>query len=338
MFIPSVWLRKRVFGITPQEVCFSRRGFRGGEEGVRERLEQVGTTFLHGYHAALEENDPGALGCRLNGVAAEWRGFAFEGAAMSLALQDHLLPWKRHRWQAFLEGPGAAHIYMVHVGAGWALARLPWRRWCFERVLGGLDPLLGWLAVEGYGFHEGYFSWPRAIQAQTIPNHLRAYARHVFDQGLGRSLWFVAGADVAHLPQIIAGFPSSRQADLWSGVGLACAYAGGRERDALEALRQASGPWQAMLAQGAAFAAKEPQRAGNPAAHTELACGVLCRLSAEESASLTDEMLENLPKDGDEPAFATWRRRLQDYFARQATEGLYSNRETLTPTRSVSEE
>ena len=59
--------------------------------------------------------------------------------------------------RSFLAGPGAAHTYMVHVGAGWALAQLRRR---VDRALARLDPLLGWLAVDGYGFHQGYFRWP----------------------------------------------------------------------------------------------------------------------------------------------------------------------------------
>jgi hypothetical protein len=71
-------------------------------------------------------------------------------------------------------------------------------------------------------------------------------------------------------------FPQSRQADLWSGVGLACAYAGGVDRRRLEFLREAAGPYLAQAAQGAAFAAKARARAGNPAHQTDLACGVFC--------------------------------------------------------------
>ncbi len=305
---PFGWLRKRLFGISPNEVTFARRGFRGGEGGARERLEKVGATFLHGYHAVLLDDEPEGLAQRLSEVELEFRGFAFEGAAMSLALLDVLTPWKKDRFQAFLKGPGAAHVYMVHVGMGWALARLRRR---VERPLARLDPLLRWLAIDGYGFHEGYFYWPRFVERQTPPKQLSGYALHAFDQGLGRSLWFVDGADVSRIPTTIAAFPPSRHADLWSGVGLACAYAGGRERVEVQALRVAAGPYHPQLAQGAAFAAKARQRAGNPTPHTEIACEVLCGLSAEAASKITDVALENLPPDGAEPAYEIWRQRIQ---------------------------
>src|SRR5690348_9356076 len=193
----------RLFGLSLDEVTFSRRGFHEGVAEARHRLEQSGRTFLQGYHAALEKDDVEVLNLRLSSMDREFHGFAFEGAAMALALLDSLTPWKKNRWQAFVRGPGAAHMYMVHVGVGWAIARLPWLRRRAERPLANLDPLLRWLAVDGYGFHEGYFHWRRYVQDHTIPNRLTRCACRVFDQGLGRSLWFVDGADVDRIPKTI---------------------------------------------------------------------------------------------------------------------------------------
>lgn len=301
-------LLKVIFGIPLEETTFARRGFREGETHARRRLEQIGETFLYGYHAALETSDLDLLQRRLNGVGSDFCGFAFEGAAMALTLLDYLMPWRRDRLQTFMAGPGAAHKYMVHVGAGWALARLPWpTRWPPQR----LDPLLRWLAVDGYGFHEGYFYWPRYIKEQAKPKRLSGYSSRAFDQGLGRSLWFVEGADVTRLPETIAAFSPTRQADLWSGIGLACAYAGGVDRAQITALRTAAGSFQPCLAQGAAFAAKARQQAGNPARHTALACEILSGLSADAAANLTDDTLADLPADGVEPAYEIWRRRIQ---------------------------
>lgn len=308
------WLRRLVLGISPDQVRFARRGFRPAGAEAQQRLEWVGQIFLQGYHAALREDEPEPLAKLLGAVEIEQRGFAFEGAAMGLALLDHLLPWRRGRWRAFLQGPGDAHAYMVHVGAGWALARLPWLRRRAMAFLGQLDPLLGCLAADGYGFHEGYFHWREAVERQAVPQRLTGYARRAFDQGLGRSLWFVDGADVARLPGTIGAFPPERQADLWSGIGLACSYAGGADGSALEALCRAAGPFRPQLAQGAAFAAKARARAGNPATHTETACRALSGLSAPEAAELTDVCLYDLPADGAEPAFEVWRRRIQARF------------------------
>ena len=305
------WTSTRILSLSPEETTFARRGFPIGDSAAQSRLEKIGGTFVRGFNAALEERDPDRLASRLSGIELEFRGFAFEGAAMAMGLLDYLTPWNKRRLQTFLKGPGDAHSYMVHVGAGWALARL---RRNVNRFLSRIDPLLGWLAVDGYGFHEGYFHWRRYFEERTPPKGLSGYARRVFDQGLGRSLWFVGCADVARIPMTIASFTSSRQADLWSGIGLACAYAGGASREQMEMLLPACGPFRTHLAQGVAFAAKTRERAGNRAPHTDLASEVFCGVSAEEAAHITDLALGNLPADAEEPSYEIWRRRIQSHF------------------------
>jgi hypothetical protein len=317
--MPGLGLRRRLLGISPEETSFARRRFRGEGAAARERLEKVGRCFVVGYNAALEEDGPLPLAARLDAeVEREFHGFAYEGAGMALALLDALLPGRRDRLARFLDGPGDAHAYIVIVGAGWILARLPLSP---ERLLARIgDPALRWLALDGFGFHEGFFNWPRSVERREVPRKLRGYARRGFDQGLGRSLWFVDGADVRLLPRTIAAFPAERQPDIWSGAGLACAYAGGRERSDLEALLRAAGPHAAWLAQGVCFAAKARERAGNPAPHTELASQVICGTTAARAAAITDEVFDGLPADlPDEPGFEVWRRRIHNHFSERNT-------------------
>ena len=230
---------------------------------------------------------------------------------MGLALLDWLTPWRRDRVDQFLTGAGEAHAYMVHIGAGWVLARVPGN---VEKFLGRFDPLLCWLLVDGYGFHEAFFRWPRYLAGQPCPPRLRGYARRVFDQGFGRCLWFVEGAEVPRIAATVAGFSAGRHAELWSGIGLARVYAGEVSEAEFHALREAAGPCAPQLAQGAAFAAKARQRAGNLKPYHDSACRVLCGLSATAAAAVTDEALENLPTDGAEHAYETWRRRIQQRF------------------------
>ena len=300
--------------IDEREVTFSRRGFSCSSQAVRERLEDVGRAFLMGYHAALEQRDLHELAQRLDQVDADHRGFAYEGAAMALVLLDGLSPpvirmkpkWRR--FAGFLHGPGKQHIYMLHVGAGWAFARLPWLRRRMESVIAGFHPVLRWLAMDGYGFHEGYFHWRTPLQPKI--SRLSENARHVFYQGLGRSLWFVHGADARTIAQNISTFPAPFRADGWSGVGLGCAYAGGMNPTELEELNCCAGLDRAALAQGAAFAAGARQLAGNPAAHTDLACLILCGVSAEQAAVWCDLTLEQTPS-ADPMPYQKWRELLQ---------------------------
>lgn len=301
-------LIRKWLGIANTETSFVRRGFAPGDPPIQSRLEQIGQTFVWGYNAALHINSPAELAEHLATVESESQGFAFEGAAMGLMLQDLLIPWNRGRWLYFSLRHGATHIYMMYVGAGWALARLHRRE---AVTLQTLNPLLSWLAYDGYGFHEGYFHPDRFIEQQALPHQLSGYALRAFDQGLGRSLWFVHCASSNQIARTIAGFPHSRQADLWSGIGLACAYAGGVGRSEIELLQGMADSFRASLAQGAAFAAKARQRAGNPAPQTELACQVLSGLSATKTAAIVDATELLLPPDGNEPSYEVWRQRIK---------------------------
>ncbi len=305
-------MRRRLFSLSAGETKYVRRGFHGATEDVQMRLEQIGAAFLSGYNVALEHDTQAELASVLNSVELELRGFAFEGAAMGLALFDYLTPWRRTRVSELLGGSGDAHAYMIHVGAGWMWARLPVN---FRRAKARLDPVLGWLAFDGWGFHEGFFHWPKYIAGQSVPQKLSGYERRAFDQGLGRSFWFVNGGNIELIAQTIANFSADRQSDLWSGIGLGATYAGIISETSLGELRAKSASFQPQLAQGAAFAAKARQRAGNLTDYTNLATGVLCSMSALDAARLCDQTLENLPANADPPAFEIWRRRIQNHFA-----------------------
>ncbi len=309
----SAWsaLRRRLFGIDRNETSVALRGFHVKCPAAAAHFELIGATFVEGYHAALTEDRPEPLAANLESVPREMRGFAYEGAGMALCLLDRLTPWRRDRWQRFAGGPGLAHVYMMHVGAGWTLGRLPFSA---RRMTSRRDPMLGWLAIDGYAFHEAYFRTDRAVTRGEIPQRLNGYARTAWNLGLGRGLWFVDGAEVERIAARIDGFAADRRAHLWSGIGLASAYAGGASEDELHQLAVAAGKNRPSLAQGVTFAAKARERAGNPVSHTELACRVICSMSSVEAANLTDVALVGASDHGDVPAFEIWRRRIQSRF------------------------
>jgi hypothetical protein len=305
-------LRKLVLGLSPDQAAAGRRGFDIPDPAMRLRLERVGATFVFGYNLALEARSVNDLGVTLDSVDLEWRGFAYEGAAMALALMDFFTLARANRLGPFLRGPGDTHRYMVHVGAGWAMARMPLRSGITIRQL---DPMLKWLAIDGLGFHEGYFHWPRYSDGCLGKKRPTGYGAHVFDQGLGRSLWFVKGGEVRVISEHISRFSEGRREDLWSGIGLACAYAGAITREQLNELKAAAAGYGSSVAQGAAFAAKARQRAGNQAAHTENACQVLCGTSASAAAAITDAALSELKADSQTHRYEVWRTRIAAAFA-----------------------
>lgn len=281
---------------------------------------------MRGYRHALAADTLGDLADHLERVELEDRGFAYEGAAMALCVLDFLTPWRRDRFARFLAGPAEPHVYMAHIGAGLACARLHRRT---RPLLSRHDPLLGWLVLDGCGFHDGYFRWRRAVGKQAVPRRFAGYERRAFDQGLGRSLWFLSGGEPARAAATIDRFPTARRADLWSGLGLAAAYAGGAGGDALVALRSLAGTHLGDAAQGIAFAAGARGLAGNPAAHTELAAQIVCGQSAARLAEVTTRERPVVPQGPGHagetsraneptsaaPLYEVWRRRVRDAVA-----------------------
>ena len=296
-----------LFGVSREEAT----AFGEADSKAAFRLETVVDMVTKGCHMTLQTSNFETLVARLHEVAPELRGYAYEGAGTGLAALDCLLPWK-NRTKAFIDGPGSLYIYALHIGAGLALARLRRRP---EKFLARLDPVVGWIALDGYGFHEGFFSRKRYVEKQEVPKHLSHYGRRVFDHGIGRSIWFVAGANAEQVAATVASFAKERQADLWSGVGLGCGYTGGTDRQALQTLVQVVGSYRAQLAEGVAVGAHARKLAGSPAPYTELACDVVCGISYDEAAHLVELAYQDLPIDDVKPAYEIWRQRIQTQVA-----------------------
>lgn len=297
------WFRLRLFGIAASEVSFARRGFPDDGTGAREHLERAGGGFVSGYNIALRRRRTGDLCAELDDLPADLRGFAYEGASMALVILDLIQPWSASRWRKLLDAAGDRHCYLCFVGAGWAAARLRMRR--LPRLITDADSLLSSLAADGYGFHQAFFN-PGTYVRRQAPHPLAG-----FDQGVGRSLWFVDGANPARIAATIAAFPARRRADLWSGVGLAAAYAGSRDDAAVIALANGAGVAHSSFAQGVAFAVAARARSGNLTAATERTCRIVWNEEAQAVVRIVDDALLAASQAD---RFESWRRNIRSAF------------------------
>jgi hypothetical protein len=98
-------------------------------------------------------------------------------------------------------------------------------------------------------------------------------------------------------------------------VGLACAYAGGGESADAARLLDASGEDAPSFAQGVSFACKAHALAGHLPPHTEAVSQAVWGTSAAAAAGVSDASLRDLPPDGAQPAYETWRGRIRQSFA-----------------------
>ncbi|WP_433202024.1 DUF1702 family protein [Dactylosporangium sp. CS-047395] len=317
-------LRRALLTPNVKETTMAVRGFHVKNDTGRDLLETVGKSFLDGFAEAAEARTVQDVVAPLADVPVRFRGFAYEGAGMAFAIRD-ATGLGRGLTRAFLEGPGQPHIYMAYVGVGWAMARLPRPLW---RGLYAPDPLLRWLVLDGYGFHQAYFQTSRYVFEQYRHTNFPWpsggpgwYADRVIDQGVGRAMWFVGGADPQLVARMIDRFAEDRRADLYAGAGLAATYAGAAGEDELRDFRERAGQYRPELAQGCAFAAAARVKADLLMPHNSLATQVFCGTTPQEASDITDVTLE---QPGTAPAGTTvrpgtpeyelWRQRIAGQF------------------------
>jgi hypothetical protein len=304
-FRRTAHLLRRPFRLSLEQASFRKRQFVSADPSKRLALEAVGETFIGGYNAALMADHPEEIFQHIAGIVLARRGFAVEGAAMGCAVAD-ALPFRDRSFATHMRAYDREFSYLTHVGAGWALARIPWRR---AQIFASLDPIHHWLAYDGMGFHDTYFRHRRVL---TGWRRIRSgYAVRAYDQGVGRALWFVTGGSAAAATELISGFTAPRRSDLWSGLGLAMAYAGPVDDNEIIAAFSAGGANRHHFAQGAAFACEARVRARHIPVHTELAARIVSGIGADELSALVRHARTKLPRgDTDTPAYEIWRRKV----------------------------
>jgi hypothetical protein len=312
-------IRGLVLAPSLEEVSFAGRGFPVSPTPATDRLEAVPQAVVCGFEWAIAARDLTDVKRRLRLIDEEQRGFAYEGATMAYTILDTI---RGDRTRALLSGPGEKHILLAYIGIGFAMARLPRPLW--KKVLPDLPsryhPTMSWLAVDGYGFDRAYFDTERWVDRQEIPatypwQGSPEYFPRAVDQGIGRALWFISGADPAKVTAAVRRFAESRQADLWSGVGLAATFAGGCPPEGLARLRASAGAHWPELALGSVFAVKARTYAGFVPEHTALANEHLTGLSIEGASALADRTEVGPEGSGPLPQYEIWRRRIRAHFA-----------------------
>jgi hypothetical protein len=318
-------IRKRLLTPPMETTSFAIRGF-AVDTPARSVLEESARHVTMGFEIAVEQKGVDAIAERLELLETQFRGLGYEGAGMALALRDAMSPRPgTHKLDSFfgVGGAGAHQIFMGYIGIGFALAHLPkflWRRTWPDQSKLPESPAVNWMILDGYGFHEAYFKTEKWVHQQHIspPVPWRGphdYVLRVIDHGIGRAMWFVNGGDVDRLTTMIKGFAPSRSSDLWCGAALAATYAGGVGEEELVRFVKNSWDYRPAVAQGAVFAIKQRVLSNLITPHTELASQILCEMSAEEAAALTDPARAELPEGSSIPAYEIFRSRIQSHFS-----------------------
>jgi hypothetical protein len=214
-------------------------------------------------------------------------GFAYEGAGLYFGLIDLLIPRSESRLDAFTHTAGRRQDFIAAVGAGVAIARVPFGLRRLESYQARLDPMTAWCLADGYGFHEGFFHWKRFVGGRSpAPATLSLQNRRLFDSGVGRAMWWVYGADADSIASAISRFDAERRHEMWAGIGTALAYAGGVSRVAARRLHDLAGAYQSDLLSGIPFAAHMRDKGRNPAGWTDEVCAELLQMSVAETSEV----------------------------------------------------
>lgn len=215
-------------------------------------------------------------------------GAFMEGEAMGLAISDRLFSWCEAGWQKLRDANLSKHPYEMHTGFGMGLGVLGINPDSLFERMQRKQTVWHWFAIDGFGFQQTLCDPEKYLKRQSRPQFQRmpAYAARVFDQGLGRSLWFLCKGDVSAIAEVIVSFGEHRRSDLWVGTGVAAAHTGGTSSDDLRALVEHSGVHKSYLAMGAAIAAHVRSVAKTNAGVTDDVCRILVGMNAEKASGL----------------------------------------------------
>lgn len=296
----------------PREADLGRRRFRLRGGRSEQILEAAERTYIFGFNAVISREV-----AKIGQLPEERQAFAYEGAGAASTMLDLLTMTRGRRLHELLAGPASLHQHAVHLGAGRAYAQLRLRpKWATRRS----HPLLRWLAVDGYGFQRGLSQADLLVGERAVPDlPTRAHCA-IFDQGLGRLLWYHDCASPDDVATRIAAYPIGRRADLWSGAGFAATYTGGADQDELHRLAEHAGAdgFRPHLAQGCAFATTAWLAAGRLPEHVAQAAPALAGATPEEASGWADTALIALGHDPHtHDDFQLWREHTRRAWARR---------------------
>ena len=306
----------KVLALDPRRVEFRIRGFDLAEKSHEERLESIGKTFLRGYNLVLSARSLAEFEQAMAQEPVLLRGFFVEGGAMGSALVDSI-PFRRPMLGKFRARFEESYPLLVHAGTGLAMSKLSWRE---KAIVGALDPFYRWLAYDGMGYHNVYFQQEKTLNSPK--RKLAGYASRAYDQGVGRGIWFVSGADIGKAAAVANRMPADRRADIWSGIGLASCYAGPANENIFRNGYRHAGPNGEWFAQGIAFACSARIADQSMPETISEAINMLWGMAPENLAALVEELrLHNTAETrSDRPRYEAWRHAVADAFVENVTE------------------
>jgi hypothetical protein len=272
----------------------------------RQWLKHTSQIFQRGFICALKERQVTLAVAQDAAEDPLQVGVFIEGASMACTLMDMFMPWRNDRWQKLFMAVGDRHPVQLYLGRGMAISQA---NQSVTKHLEQFDELLSPFVVDGYAFHSALFG--STDFASHRGSDCQGHLQKVLDQGIGRSYWFASGGNTDKILAKVANMPESRHRELWVGLGVASAYAGGSSPADLSALAVASGHHRGSLGQGAVFAAYVRNLAGNQAEHTNVACKIFSSFDARQAAKIVEGAFRRVRSKKGFVAYHDWQSKVR---------------------------
>jgi hypothetical protein len=267
----------------------------------KQNMERIQGIFCEVQDSFSDNTSLPELYKYLASFEPEFRSIAYEAASMCLALSDLKADNRLRRWLEFAQ-QSALHSTQIHVGLGWALAQLQMDPLLFMTAL---HPMMRYRVADGYGYYEGTFRKRKSVLSQQKPEWGDATAIGAYNQGLGRSMWYLHNGNIREAKKLVDKFPVERQGDLWRGLGIAITYAGGNNKEDLSEILALSGNYKIQLAIGSVMALVSRSVAKFISEDAFLASNVWSNKNADELLSLCEPDFSS-GTFNDESAYASW--------------------------------
>jgi len=246
---------------------------------IVQKMESIQSIFREVQEKDFEDFSISEIADYLNSFDKEFRSIAYEAAAMNLALIDLKRDGKLTLWFHLLNEIGAKHAIQTHVGLGWAFAQEQLNPVTY---LNELEEMLRYRVLDGYGYYEGIFRRRKSIVNQQAIETEDTNVSAAYNQGLGRSIWYISKGDIDVAKSMLDKFPANRLNDLWRGLGIAITYVGGCSQDYLQVIFEKGSTFQIDLATGAAMTLISREEANSITTDAILTCKVLCNKNADQ--------------------------------------------------------
>lgn len=278
---------------------------------VSNRIEKIKSVFLDTQMFYAKQDDIDVLTAYLENIEPTYRSIAYESASMAIALKDLENNGALDSWLFFAKVPASAHKAQVYIGLGWAIAKL---NIPFLPVVEKIEMQFYHRVADGCGYYDGNFRQRQTVLSQQLPGYLPGAAMPIYDQGVGRSLWYTNNADIDKIRNKIESFPVSRRADLWRGIGIAVAYVGGCDEDTLKILLEYAATNRVQLASGAALAAKSRMDANTMTSDTDHCSRLWYERTINEENNFSLDTAGNIAVEN-ETAYRNWITQIEEGLA-----------------------